>query len=316
MLDGIAVGLVERILYLKKLPALAGLPTADLAAIAELQVERPVRAGEELLQSGEEVRGVYFVLEGAIDCHRRGRFVGRVGPGGGLGGLVLFAQDREGVQAVAATDGRVLELDGEALFDVFEDRFRVLHHVLRGTCRQLLDLVIRAKTQPFQSLASVAPLKHAPKDVTKDLDLVERIFFLKSMLPFKRSSINALAELSRTTTQVRFPAGTVLWNVGEVGSTAYLVLHGTVAGRVAESGVAFRAGPGTPLGASEMMAELPRWYDAIAETELVALQGSTEALLDVFEDNYEMARDYLAMWARAVLAIIEANLDAEGPMPF
>ena len=65
-----------------------------------------------------------------------------------------------------------------------------------------------------------------------------------------------------------------------------------------------------------MMAELPRWYDATAETPLVALQGSTEALLYVFEDNYEMARDYLALWARAVLAIIEANLEAEGPMPF
>ena len=36
----------------------------------------------------------------------------------------------------------------------------------------------------------------------------------------------------------------------------------------------------------------------------------------MFEDNYEMARDYLALWAQAVLAIIEAHLDAEGPMPF
>jgi CRP-like cAMP-binding protein len=312
MLDGIPVGLVERILYLKKLPALAGLPTADLAAIAELQVERPVRAGDVLLESGEETRGVYFVLEGAVDCHRRGRFVGRVGPGGGLGGLVLFAQDREGVRAVAASDGRVLELDGEALLDVFEDRFRILHHVMRGTCRQLLDLVIRSKTQPFQNLPAVAP----PKDATKDLDLVERILFLRTMAPFKRSSINALAELSRNTTHVRFPAGTVLWKAGEIGSTAYLVLDGIVVGRVAESDVAFRAGPGTPLGASEMMAELPRWYDATAETPVAALQGSTEALLDVFEDNYEMARDYLALWARAVLGLIEANLDAEGPMPF
>jgi CRP-like cAMP-binding protein len=312
VLEGIPVGLVERILYLKKLPALAGLPTADLAAIAELQVERPVRTGEVLLKSGEETPGVYFVLEGAVDCHRRGRFVGRVGPGGGLGGLVLFAQDREGVEAVAATDGRVLELDGEALLDVFEDRFRVLHHVLRGTCRQLLDLVIRSKTRPFQYLSPVP----AAQDAAKDLDLVERILFLRSIVPFKRSSINALAELSRNTTQVRFPAGTVLWKTGEVGSTTYLVLDGMIKGRVGESGIEFETGAGTPLGASEMMAELPRWYDATAATSVVALQGSTEALLDVFEDNYEMARDYLALWARAVLSIIEANLDSEGPMPF
>jgi CRP-like cAMP-binding protein len=312
MLDGIPVGLVERILYLKKLPALAGLQTADLAAIAELQVDRPIKVGEVLLKGGGETPGVYFVLEGAVDCHRRGRFVGRVGPGGGLGGLVLFAQDREGVQAVAASDGRVLELDGEALLDVFEDRFRVLHHVLRGTCRQLLDLVIRSKTRPFQLLSSVA----SRLETTKDLDLVERILFLRSIVPFKRSSINALAELSRNTTEVRFPAGTELWKTGETGSTVYLVLDGAIAGRVGESGVTFEAGPGTPLGASEMMAELPRWYDATAATTVVALQGSTEALLDVFEDNYEMAREYLALWARAVLSIIEADLDAQGPMPF
>jgi CRP-like cAMP-binding protein len=312
MLEGIPVGLVERILYLKKLPALAGLPTSDLAAIAELQVDRPFRAGEVLLESGQEARGVYFVLEGEIDCHRRGRFAGRVGPGGGLGGLVLFAQDKEGVQAVAATAGRILELDGEALLDVLEDRFRVLHHVLRGTCRQLLDLVIRSKVAPFLTLDPVAPAK----DATKDLDLVERILFLRSMVPFKRSSINALAELSRSTTQVDFPAGTVLWKTGEVGSTAYFVLDGCVAGRVGESGVPFRAGPGTPLGASEMMAELPRWYDATAETGVTALSASTEALLDVLEDNYEMARDYLALWAQAVLAIIETRLDSEGTVPF
>jgi CRP-like cAMP-binding protein len=238
--------------------------------------------------------------------------VGRVRPGGGFGGLVLFARDREGVEAVAETDGRVLELDGEAMLDIFEDRFRVLHHVMRGTCRQLLDLVIRSKTPPFQGLPPIVPVRHPQRD----LDLVERIFFLRSISPFRRSSINALAELSRNTTQVRFKAGTVLWRAGEPGSTAYILIDGTVAGRVADSGVAFSAGPGAPLGAAEMMAELPRWYDLRAETPVAALQGSTEALLDVFEDNYEMALDYLALWARAVLGIIEANLDSEGPMPF
>ena len=312
MLEGVPVGMVERVLYLKKLPALAGLPTADLAAIAELQVERSVRAGEVLLRGGEEAGGVYFVLEGAIGCRRRGRFVGRVGPGGGFGGLVLFARDREGVEAVAETDSRVLELDGEAMLDIFEDRFRVLHHVMRGTCRQLLDLVIRSKTPPFQGPSPIAPVR----DTWKDLDLVERIFFLRSIPAFKRSSINALAELSRNTTQVRFQAGTVLWKAGEPGLTTYLLIDGTVSGLVAESGVSFRTGAGTPLGAAEMMAELPRWYDLQAETPVVALQGSSEALLDVFEDNNEMALDYLALWARAVLGLIEANLDSEGPMPF
>ncbi len=225
---------------------------------------------------------------------------------------MLFAQDREGVQAVAATEGRVLELDGEALLDVFEDRFRVLHHVLRGTCRQLLDLVIRSKTAPFRTLDPVAPAK----DATKDLDLVERIFFLRSMVPFKRSSINALAELSRTTTQVRFPAGTVLWKTGEVGSTAYLVLDGCVAGRVGESGVPFRAGPGTPLGASEMMAELPRWYDAAAETPVVALRAARKPSSTCSRTTTRWRATTSRSGPGRCSRSSRANLDAEGPMPF
>jgi hypothetical protein len=45
----------------------------------------------------------------------------------------------------------------------------------------------------------------------------------------------------------------------------------------------------------------------VTETQLVALQGNAEALIDVFEDNFEMAMDYLAMVARGLLRILEAE---------
>lgn len=293
----------ERIFYLKRMAALAELPTAHLAAIAELFVERSVKAGTVLLRGGERVRAVYFVLEGTIACKRKGRLVGRLGPGDGVGGLVLFARDREGLEATAEVDSRVLELEGEALLDVFEDRFLVFHHVLRGTCRQLVEMAVRSKIVPFQGYDAF----ESPVPAHRDLDLVDRIFFLRSMLPFRRSSINALAELSRSSTQVRFDAGTTLWKAGDPSPGMYLIIDGTVHGRIVANGVEFRTGPGTPLGSSETMAEIARWYDAVTETPVVALLGSSEALLDVLEDNYDMARDYLAMWAKATLRIVETQ---------
>jgi hypothetical protein len=45
----------------------------------------------------------------------------------------------------------------------------------------------------------------------------------------------------------------------------------------------------------------------VTETPLIALQGNAEALIDVFEDNFEMAMDYLAMVARGLLRILEAE---------
>ena len=63
------------------------------------------------------------------------------------------------------------------------------------------------------------------------------------------------------------------------------------------------------------MGEAPRFYDAVVETPLVALQGNAEALVDVFEDNFEMTMDYLQVLAQGMLEILESNAAREGRTP-
>jgi CRP-like cAMP-binding protein len=120
------------------------------------------------------------------------------------------------------------------------------------------------------------------------------------MAVFRRSSIAALAELGRAMAQVRFEPGTVLWREGEPGPGIFLLRSGAVAARSA-AGVSFRAGPGFPLGALEALGELPRWYEAVTETPVVALQGHMGALVDVFEDGFDVALDYLSVLAQSAL---------------
>jgi CRP-like cAMP-binding protein len=132
------------------------------------------------------------------------------------------------------------------------------------------------------------------------------------MAVFERASINALAELSRQATQVRFPPGTTLWHEGDAAPGMFLVVSGTVLATSEGRGLRFRFGPGSAVGAVEATADLSRFYDAVTETEVVALQGSSEALIDVFEDNFEMAMDYLAVLARFMLRVLEARLPLEG----
>ena len=50
---------------------------------------------------------------------------------------------------------------------------------------------------------------------------------------------------------------------------------------------------------------MPRWYEAVAETPVVALQGHMGVLVDVFEDNFAMAMDYLAVIAQSTLRILD-----------
>jgi CRP-like cAMP-binding protein len=105
--------------------------------------------------------------------------------------------------------------------------------------------------------------------------------------------------------QVRFEPGTVLWRAGEPAPGIFLVRSGFVAATAPSDGPRFRAGPGFPLGSLEALAETPRWYDAVTETAVVALQGDNDVLVDVFEDHFGIAMDYLAVIARSTLRILD-----------
>lgn len=305
-----SVSSLERLLYLKRLPTFGGLPGSELAVIADVAQERFFPKGTVILREGEPIGAVYFVVEGSIRVRRRGRLLGSLGPGSGIGGLGLFARDPEGVEATTETDTLALELEADAVLEVFEDRFPILLHIIRDLCRQLIDMHIRSGIGPGAGL----PTCKEPVLPARALDLVERIFYLRQMLPFRQSSVNVLFELSRALAEVRFPPGVTLWEAGEPSAVIFLIVSGRVGGTVSGSGVRYCVGPGVPLGAHEAVAEAPRWYGAVTETEVVGLTGNAEALVDVFEDNFEMAMDYLAVLAQSVLRLLELQV-REGEPP-
>jgi CRP-like cAMP-binding protein len=304
-----SVSSLERLLYLKRLPTLAGLPGSELAVIADVARERAFPAGSVILREGEPIGSVHFVVEGSIRCRRAGRVLGVVGPGMGIGGLGLFARDPQGVQAEAETDTLTLELEADAVMEVLEDRFPILLHLLRDLCRQLIDAHVKLAVDPTAGF----PVCDNPPLPTRELDLVERIFYMRQMAPFRESSVNVLFELSRTLTEVRFGPGVTLWETGDVAAGMFLIVSGQVAGRVPANGLRFCAASGIPLGSLEAVAEVPRWYDAVTQTEVVALNGNAEALVDVFEDNFEMAMDFLAVVARVMLRLVQARGTPEQP---
>jgi CRP-like cAMP-binding protein len=304
-----SVGTVERILSLKRIPILSGLAPEDLAVVAEHGRERFFPKGTALLREGEPIPALFAVLDGRVHMSRKGRVLGHVGSAGFVGGAGMFARDPDGLSAVAETDTLALEVEADAALEIFEDHFPILHHVLREVCRWLLDLVARLPSERYRDIFPAFEVTRAP---TGDLDLVERILFLRQVSPFARSSINALAELSRGMAEVAFPPGTRLWDEGEAAGTVLLTVSGTVACTARGGDAVFTTGPGAPMGAVESMAERPRWYTATTETKVTALQGSVEGLIDVFEDNFEMAMDYLAVMARAQIRLLELRVSTSG----
>lgn len=289
--EGARARQVERILYLQKVSAIQGLPMAQLALVADQMRERIYPKGEVILREGQAVDAITFVVAGKIHINRQGRPVGHVGVGASVGALWVLGGKPSTLEVSAETDTLTLQLPAEVVTELLEENFAMLHQLLRELSLQLIALILRSgqEGRGFRYMTWVPP--------DRQLDLVERIFFMRQSSPFRRASINALAEVSRAFSEVSYEPGTVIWRPGEPGGWVALLIAGTVRCQPPER-PAFDLGPGAPLGSMEALAAVPRFYEATALTPVRALQGNMQTLLDVFEDNFEMARDYVAVIAQ------------------
>ena len=118
----------------------------------------------------------------------------------------------------------------------------------------------------------------------------------------KSHVIFALIQLAMAFEEKRLDANQVLWRAGDNSGFSYILLTGTVRCNL-ENGTHFRAGPGYPLGNLESQALAPRWYEAVTESPVLALKGRTDTFVDVLEDHFSLALDFLGALARNLLQI-------------
>lgn len=293
------VGSVERQLHLRKSPLVGTLHPQLLTVLAEAARPRVFRKGQTLLVEGGPVDAARFLVEGRVHLERGGVVFGHGEAGTSLGEVGMIARAPASLTATAETDVLVLELDTETCVDLLEDHFGILRHFLRVICGRIIDDWQRLPpgTPP---LITQAPLQRLGN--LRDLDLVDRIFHLRQFSTFSRAGISALAELSRSLTEIHLEPGVPLWSEGESARHVILVLAGEAQGR-GRNGFQVEAGPGAALGAIEALAGRDRWYDARVTSTLVALTSDIEVLFDVFEDNLDMALGFLTAIGRWYLAL-------------
>jgi CRP-like cAMP-binding protein len=111
-----ALGLVDRIVALRRqLPFATGRIQA-LSALAQATRERTVEAGERIAISGEWAKSSFVILDGVV------RVGGRVlGPDDAIGTIEMLGGATYAGDAEALTAGRVLECPAIAVYDVIED---------------------------------------------------------------------------------------------------------------------------------------------------------------------------------------------------
>lgn len=303
-----ALSATDRLLYLGRV-AWSGvsLPVAlrRLSVAAEHRWERAFSRGAVLVREGEPVASAYFLIRGRVRLSRRGVLLGEAGPGVIVGLDALLSRDQLGIGVVAVTDVLALQVESDRLLGILGDHFPLVHEDIRAATRRLLALIRRLG--PPHAASDL--LFHPPAN--RPMNLVKLLLLLRTPGgPFELSSIDALAELAGIATQAPFDAGHVFWREGDRSGRVCLLVEGSVECTSTGDGQSsrFPVGPGRPLGALESVAGEPRWYGAVGETAGVVLEHDVESLIDLFEDNVDVALDYLAWVSRTTLELIEASL--------
>ena len=285
---------LERAFHVKKVGGLRDIPPADLASLALLAQEHSFARGEALCRSGERVKKVHIVVDGLVRVRggEHGDVV--VGAGDGVGMLSLLARADNGLDAVAESDTVTLSLRAGDLFDAFETDFGLLYSQIRYLATETLRLRKRIPAGTY-----LAPDSNRGETPVGDIGLVPRLLYMRRGV-LRNGNMDALMTMAQRMHADRFEPGTTLWRIGEPSGFMQLLLDGRV--RCAtEDGTEFTCGPGYPLGNLESQCSAPRWYDAVTETAVTALRNDIDAFLDIIEQHFDMAVDFVGVMAKGLI---------------
>jgi CRP-like cAMP-binding protein len=295
---------LERMLTLRSLPAFKGLAEADLASVAAQAQERSVASGTVLLREGDRMSRTVVVVEGRVRIERDGAVVARSERRVGVGILGMVADVRAASTVVADTASRLLVLERDRVLDLMEDDFAVLAHVLRFIAEEIISTYQRLDVD-YQAPEKFWAIPAHLQVEGRDLDLVERILAIRQVPAFGRSSLDSVARYARLLEEVHLPEGAVLWREGEPCRTYLHVVQGELRGVRDKGRGVLRYGPPSMPGLFGVLSGRERrWYTAIAKTPIVALQVDRELILDLLEDDYEMAAFCLKLSARRLIRFL------------
>lgn len=291
----------ELLVALKAVPPFSTLPPEDLAFLVEQATPREFEAGALVVERGAPVDAIHVVVDGSLVEERSGQAWAIREPYEVVGGVDALAGSSADVEVRAKVPARTLQLDRDTLLELCYDRFDVLNAVATGVAAMAIAARHRlGATAGFEGTAG--PADDAPP---RELDLAERVVFLRGIPELRDSAMLTLAGVAARSTLVTLQPGEPLWRTGDRADHLIVVVSG-VLDCTASDGIRFSLGPRRAAGVLDALAEVPRWYDAVAQTRLVALRTRLADVLDVLEDDPETAVAGLTTLARGTSALVAA----------
>jgi CRP-like cAMP-binding protein len=135
---------IEKVLLLESVDHFDVVGTDRLAAIAAIASEQVLADGDVIYRAGDAGDAMYLVVDGEVALSRGGEEIARARARESFGAWALFEAEPRMMDAVAATECRLLRIDREDFADLMADDVHVAQSLLRSVARRLRDLAARA----------------------------------------------------------------------------------------------------------------------------------------------------------------------------
>lgn len=133
------VSIMERLLFLRRVPLFTGLTPADLRQVATLAGEQVFPADQLIAKQGEPGEVMYIIVAGEVRVVVDGREIARRQRGDIVGEMALLSQEPRHADLIAAGEVRVLSLDQPSFESLLRDRPDVSLAVMRVLCARLRE---------------------------------------------------------------------------------------------------------------------------------------------------------------------------------
>jgi CRP-like cAMP-binding protein len=297
-----AKAVVARVLLLKRFSFLSDLAPAALTPLAERVVEARFDAGDTVLAKEAAVNSMHFLLEGEIEV-RRGPRVRTLSTGEVLSEIeVLAALPSSPSSARAMASTRTLAIDRPSLIAAQEDSFPLQRAMLKAIGSA--DLSLRRQlgwSRIYETRDVHGDLEQGPQCS----ELGHRVASLRATRELRGLRIRTLGRLAADAKILDMSASEQLWHIGDRGDFAVQVLRGSLECRTDDT-PPFRIGPDTLIGLAEAFADGHRWCDLTAASDVLMIRLDVENILDVLEDDADVAIDLVTTLASEVVKLEDA----------
>ena len=284
---------MDLVLRLRAFELFHGLPLESLHGLALAAEVVRLAPGQQLARSGEPWRALNLVLQGTLEAPRADMEPVSRERAELMGALAVLSGTPLPCPIVARGTVDLLRVPADALTEVLEEDFGATFEVLRNVARLLVHSPVSAGGLP----------PGPPVREPEVLDLVERMMLLRRAFRLESASITSFADLARGATQSVADGTTLLWRAGDPAGEAVLVVAGSVELSKTAQGTQ-RVGPQGVLGALDLIASIPRRYDALPSAGTVLLHMPAAQMLSMLEDHFDAALDVIAVLSRDALKLL------------